>query len=856
MTEAKSRSTQSQPLWRRLLLFLGTILILLLTLHALSEHFSEHGYRQIHRAFLSFTRLQIFLAMGIGLFSYICLIGFDWIGLQRAQKKLHPARVAMTAFLAHTLGQTVGFAALTGGAIRMRGYGHAGLSVSEISQVVLMSTLGFVFGAWVLIGLAFVFESDSALLLLHVSPVVMQTLGCVILLAFGVMVFVVGKQGRQLHIFQFCFWIPDRRTVIGITALSCLELCLASAAFYVLLPNSTHAHFLEFVGVWLLAVLAGLVSTVPAGLGVFEWSMIKLLPDVAPGAILAAALVYRITYYILPTLIGLAMAASTGIRRGAKGARVAWRTLRPWLPQILALGVFVIGTMLTIDGTLPTPKAREDVAPLPLIETSHLLVSIGGVVLLLIGQGLQRRSRVAWLLAMAVCLVLPPLALLRGSHYTVSVWAAFAALALYIARREFYRRGSLLDEAWSWRWLVNLGVVVVGMFWLLFFVYSHVEYSNNLWWEFATTANAPRAMRAMLILCLGLIVFGLARLFRSARRPMLPADQEQLLDIVPIVLKSGDTQSCLVMTGDKMLLQDEEKQGFVMMQRYGGSLISMGDPTGSEAVAEELIWAFRERADRLGLRPVFYQVSGHYWQHYLDLGLTLVKLGEEAIVNLRDFSLEGRERADLRQAYNRGKRHGLQFRIIQAEEVHQILPHLQDISNQWLEEKVGSEKGFSLGSFDKEYLCRGPMAIVETEATQKIVAFANLWQVFGDGGELSVDLMRHLPDAPKGTMDYLFIALFLWGNAQGFARFSLGMAPLSGLVKHRLAGRWNKFGNLAAKHGERFYGFIGLRRFKSKFHPLWRPRYLAAPPGVHLASALLDITRLISLDPSRNSESQ
>ncbi len=126
------------------------------------------------------------------------------------------------------------------------------------------------------------------------------------------------------------------------------------------------------------------------------------------------------------------------------------------------------------------------------------------------------------------------------------------------------------------------------------------------------------------------------------------------------------------------------------------------------------------------------------------------------------------------------------------------------------------------------------------------MAFANLWQAPA-GAELSVDLMRHVNEAPKGTMDFLFIELFLWGRAQGLcAVLSLGMAPLSGLAQHRLAGRWNRLAGLLARHGERFYGFSGLRRFKSKFDPQWRPRYLAAPGGMHLPAALLDATRLIS----------
>jgi phosphatidylglycerol lysyltransferase len=855
MTDNATPKAASPHGWRRALPVIVSLAILAMALRALSSEFTEHGYHQIRVAFHAFSLGQIALTLLLGLSSYACLVGFDSIGLKRTGKRLHPARVGITAFLAHSVGQTLGFAALTGGAVRLRGYGSVGLSLAEIGQVVLMSTLGFVFGAWVLLGLALCLEPEAAARVLPILPGAIRIAGIAILLGYVAMLALVGKQGREFGFGTHRFWLPDRRTVLGVTALSVFELGLASAAFYVLLPSDPGTGYFGFIGLWLVAVVAGLISTVPAGLGVFEWSLLKLLPQVAPASLLAAALAYRVTYYLVPLVIAIAMAAATGLRKpvliGASGARTAWKTLRPWLPQIIALAVFAVGAMLVIDGTLPTPKSRQMVVPLPLIETSHLLVSLGGVVLLLVGQGLQRRSHSAWALALAICVALVPLAPLRGSHYSVALFSMLTAVALWVARREFYREGALLDEAWSWRWLSNLGLVLVATFWLLFFVYSHVEYSNDLWWEFATSANAPRALRALLIICVGVIVFGLARLLRSTRQPLQPADAHTLDQLKPLLAASVDTQACLALTGDKALLRDDAKAGFVMMQRYGGSLISMGDPVGPQEVARELIWRFREEADRLGLRPVFYQVGEQHWQTYLDLGLTLVKLGEEAIVPLQGFGLEGRERAELRQAFNKGKRMGLNFRMVPPEEVAPLLPRLREISDQWLEEKAGEEKGFSLGSFDPEYLSRFPIGVVELEAEQRIVAFANIWQTPA-GGELSVDLMRHADDAPKGTMDYLFVALFQWGAENGYTRFSLGMAPLSGLAQHRLAGRWNRFANLVARHGERFYGFSGLRRFKAKFAPTWRPRYLVAPGGMHLPAALLDVTRLISLDPRRN----
>ena len=128
---------------------------------------------------------------------------------------------------------------------------------------------------------------------------------------------------------------------------------------------------------------------------------------------------------------------------------------------------------------------------------------------------------------------------------------------------------------------------------------------------------------------------------------------------------------------------------------------------------------------------------------------------------------------------------------------------------------------------------------------ERIVAFANIWRG-GDAGELSIDLMRHVRDAPNGIMEYLFLELMLWGKEQGYERFTLGMVPLAGLERRRLAPLWAQAGAFLFRHGEHFYNFQGLLRFKAKFDPVWEPRYLAAPGGFALPRVLGDVALLIS----------
>ena len=264
---------------------------------------------------------------------------------------------------------------------------------------------------------------------------------------------------------------------------------------------------------------------------------------------------------------------------------------------------------------------------------------------------------------------------------------------------------------------------------------------------------------------------------------------------------------------------------------------------GEEEEFPELIWQFRNRVHRHGGWPVFFEVSPHFLPLYLDAGLTLLKVGEEGRVHLPSFSLEGRPRAPLRQTLRKVEREGGSFHLVPREEVDSILPQLRSVSDAWLSEKATREKGFSLGAFSEEYMRWSPAAVIRVE--NRIVAFAN---VLGTQGRVEVapDLMRYEEGAPKGSMDYLFIQMMLWGAEHGFQWLNLGMAPLSGLETGPMASLWNRVGATLFQHGEHFYNFQGLRAYKEKFQPIWEPRYLASPGGTTLPFVVTNLTSLIS----------
>jgi phosphatidylglycerol lysyltransferase len=212
-------------------------------------------------------------------------------------------------------------------------------------------------------------------------------------------------------------------------------------------------------------------------------------------------------------------------------------------------------------------------------------------------------------------------------------------------------------------------------------------------------------------------------------------------------------------------------------------------------------------------------------------------------VPLAAFSLEGGARRGLRRDHARLERAGCSFAVLPPEEVPPVLPELKAVSDAWLAEKHTREKGFSVGFFDEGYLRRFPVGIVRREG--KLLAFVNIL-LGADKHELSLDLMRHRPEAPHGIMAYLFTELMLWGKREGYRWFSLGMAPLAGLESRPLAPRWNHLAGLVFHHGEHFYNFQGLRQFKEQFDPTWEPKYLASSSGLALPRILASIASLTS----------
>jgi phosphatidylglycerol lysyltransferase len=621
---------------------------------------------------------------------------------------------------------------------------------------------------------------------------------------------------------------------------------------YVLLPPSAAVGFLPFLGVFVLAQFAGLVSHVPGGVGVFDTALVVLCrPALSPAALLPALVAYRTVYYLVPFLAGLlVLVVDEAWQRRRLAARVTSLfgvAARELTPRALAVLVFLAGTLLLFSGATPAAPGRlgwvSGLLPLPVLELSHFAGSVAGVVLLLLGQGIARRLDAAYYVTLGVLGVGLVASLLKGADYEEALLLALLVAALWLAREKFDRRAALVATRFSPAWVIATLSVVLASVVLGFFSFRHVEYAPELWWQFALRAEASRFLRATVGAGVVLLAFGVSRLLRTAPPGGLAPTAADLADAEKVIAGQGATVPYLALLGDKALLFDADRAAFVMYAIQGRTWVSLGDPVGPVSRAPALVRAFLERADAFDGFPVFYQATPARLHVYADFGLAFVKLGEEALVDLDRFGLDGREGKGFRNALSRVERAGARFRLARPEEVPALLPELRAVSDEWLGGRGAAEKGFSLGSFDERYLRHFPCAILERAG--RVEAFANVWPG-PDGRELSSDLMRHRETAPNGAMEALFIQLMLWGKAQGYRAFNLGMAPLSGLESSPVAPLWNRLATFVYERGEPLYNFQGLRAFKGKFHPAWRPRYLAWPGGLALPRILADVAALIA----------
>jgi phosphatidylglycerol lysyltransferase len=793
---------------------------------------------------------QLIAALLLTAVNYAALTGYDFLALASIGTRLPARQVALTSFVAYAVANNVGWAVLSGASVRYRFYSRWGVTAKDLARIVFSCSVTFWIGLLFLGGLSLAASSLPAAIALP-FPTLLAPVGWLFVALSVAYVASAAVWRRPLRIFSLNLPLPRPSIAAAQLTVSLVDWTVAGGVLYVLLPPG-HVPFFTLLAAFVAAQLLALASHVPGGVGVFEALMMLLLkPFLASSVLLPALAAYRAVYYVCPLALAAVALIVDELRQHGSGTvratGVLSRAAERFTPRTASAFAFLGGAILLFSGATPAAAGRlallGRVVPLGVIESSHFAGSLVGAALLLLSQGLARRLDAAYFLTVGALLTGIAASLLKGGDFEEATVLVLAFLVIWRARPAFDRPAALFDTRYSRSWIVAMAGVVAASIWLGLFAFKHVEYSNQLWWQFELRDDASRFLRATVGVAVAFALFGFARLIgRAQHRPEAPEASD--LDAASgVIAAQTATLPFLVYLRDKALLFNEDRSGFVMYGVQGRTWAALGDPVGPPEQFSALVRAFLERCDDFGGIPIFYEVRKENLYRYADFGLTFVKLGEHASVDLRQFTLQGGRASRRRQAMRRLEKDGATFRVVAGNEVHGVMDQLRAVSDDWLQHKRAAEKGFSLGFFDPAYLSRFPVGVIEQRG--RVIAFANMWPG-PQKQELSLDLMRYDHDAPVDVMEALFAHLMTWGRDHGYERFSLGMAPLSGFERSPIAPLWNQLGSFVYEHGESLYRFQGLRAYKEKFHPEWEPRYLVYPGGLQLPRILVDVAALIA----------
>jgi phosphatidylglycerol lysyltransferase len=832
----------------------GPLLVLVVlsgALWLLHHELRDYELKDFLNSLANIPSSVLWTAIGLTCLNYLILMGYDLLGVTYLGQKIPWPRVAFGSFLGCAVGNNLGNL-LGGSTVRYRLYSAWGLSAVDIVRLVLILTVTFWIGLFAVAGAMFIWQPIAIPNVLHLPISTTRPLGVILIALAGgyLLLCILGPRGLKFRGWEFS---PPP---VGLSLLQYLvatfDLMVAAGVLYVLLPVSVEVGYWSFLTIYLLGLIATLITQVPGGIGLLELLIVVLLNPTDHRDVMGALLAFRTIYFFLPLAIGLLMLGLHEVAVHQDRAREAFSVLGRWAPvvapRLLTVFVFLAGVLLLFSGAIPVPLARlvrwQQFVPLAVIEVSHVLASVIGALLLVLARGLQRRTEAAYLWVCGLLATGTLTIFFKGAHFALPTGLAIVLVVFIPARPYFFRRGVRLTEWMSASWIVAIVGTLGCAVWLFVFAFKNTPYQPDLWWQYSLDATAARSLRATTAAVAVSLALLAVRLLRVHEPPPGLATPAELKDAGPIVRQSPRASARLAMTGDKRLLFNQPRNGFVMFGLAGNSCIALGDPIGPSSAIRELVWEFWELCDVSGRRTVFFQVDESCLPLYDELGLAIEKIGDEARVLLPNLDLDAAARVDkpFARAHRRLADEGYGFQIVPQADVEHIMPQLREISDEWLDDGRRPERKFSVGYFHEDYVIQQDVALLRNG--ERILGFAALWPA-ADREELAVDLLRYAPDAPEEIIDFLFVELLRWGRCKGYRWFNLGIAPLASTDGRDQAPLWNQLADVGFRQGRSFENLQKLRQFKEQFDPQWRSKYLACPAGLTLAMVLADVAKLM-----------
>jgi phosphatidylglycerol lysyltransferase len=848
---------------RRFLRWLLPLGFLLLTAWLLWQQVDEFDLVELQRTLLAVPTppalgIALLALAAVGITGAVDVLIARWLNLRVAAREM-----LGLAFVANSLANTLNLSGAMGAGVRLMGLTANKVELPRSAALIGMQALSLPLGLSILVVIALVTDS------LPVTPgTATHWLAVVVLVAASLYLPLYFWLTRVRRLMR---WLPAEQPLPGwslklsLTLVSLLDWLLAATTLYACLyVSGAHVKPGMLLGAFAGASVLGLVSLVPGGLGVFDGLILLSLSAAGydQPQVLSGLFLFRIAYYLLPLFVGLY--SGSGMLTSRLPVLVRLRDRLAGHPlfgvlglpatlladlgmRLLALFTFAAGLLQLASAAIPTVHDKvhviRETVPILAVEGSHWLSVFTGVLLLGLARGIDGRLRVAYRLTEWLLGISAIVAVTKGLHFGEALFLIAVAALLRTRKAAFTQRAMSLTSATTLGWYAGLFAVVLVFFGIGVAAVLGDDSFDLFYMGYGE--HSSRLARGLAAAVLGTVLYLIWQSFAVRRpAPALPTHAE-LVDARDVYDRHGGGEFAhLSFMADKPLFWACDRQVVVAYGAVRDRLVALGSPCGPDGAIERAILDFRRFADSQDRQPLFYEVLQPELSRYHDHGFDLFKLGELASVKLGEFSLAGKRWEDLRQAVNRSTKENLRFELLQPPFDTTLLSDVERVSDAWLAAKGGSEKGFSLGRFDAGYLSWGPLALVYRE--NELIAFANVVPPYGSGGMASVDLMRHLADAPRSTMDFLFAKVMLWAQEKNYAEFSLGMAPLSNVGASPYARVNERLAALAFRYGNNLYNYQGVRKYKEKFKPDWTGAYLAYPRGLWVPGLLIDIAALVA----------
>jgi phosphatidylglycerol lysyltransferase len=583
---------------------------------------------------------------------------------------------------------------------------------------------------------------------------------------------------------------------------------------------------------YIISTLFLTVSPFLKGLGAVEFSLayvLKLYGFTTMEA-LEITILYRLFEFWLPLFAGL-------IAWAWKGKNIFFRLLPPAL--ILLLGFVNIFSVLTPPVASRMRLLREYL-PLASIHASNWLTILIGLVLLVTAAFLLRGLKSAWWLALLFSVLSLFGHLSKALDYEEAALALVIIFVLLLTRQQ-YRIKS--DSKF-----INIGIVTalatflialvfgaVGFYWLDvknfgidFSWQQSIKYAFNNFLLITTDDLIPitrfgkEFIVSLKVLGSGAWIF----LFYTLVKPLIqPVRSQSLYREKARFLLSQYGNSPVdhfKLDADKLLYLSNVEDGFIAYKIANGFAIVLDEPVCAENHKIALLAEFEQQCHRMGLKPAFYRIDEESLYYFKALKKKKLLIGQEAIMQLTDFSLEGRQNKSLRNGLNSLAKKGYLTEIHTAPHTTVFIDELRQVSDEWLQTFDKTEIGFSQGWFNSKTIREQDILAVHDE-NRKIIAFLNIIPDYAPD-ECTYDLIRKTEQAPGGCMDALVIKLAGYGKAKGYSYLNLGLVPMSGIeYPENTAERIVKY---AYEKIKRFRHYQGLREFKEKYASQWQNKYL------------------------------